>query len=127
MSKNRLAPIKKMSIDRIELCGAVLSKRLKQLMEKESRYRFAKCFHIVDSQIVHAIWSVRNPTDLTPLRPHVLERFRAAEMLKTGTGLQVSKISQIGLLEVRDLRRTMGTVHGKRVRISSDCRRMSGR
>ena len=55
MSKNRLAPIKKMSIDRIELCGAVLSKRLKQLMEKESRYRFAKCFYIVDSQIVHAM------------------------------------------------------------------------
>lgn len=55
MSKNRLAPIKKMSIDRIELCGAVLNKRLKQLMEKESRYRFAKCFHIIDSQIVHAM------------------------------------------------------------------------
>lgn len=53
--KNRLAPIKKMSIDRLELCGAVLSRRLKQLMEKESRYRFAKCFHIVDSQIVHAM------------------------------------------------------------------------
>ena len=44
-----------MSIDRIELCGAVLNKRLKQLLEKESRYRFAKCFHIVDSQIVHAM------------------------------------------------------------------------
>ena len=55
MSKNRLTPIKKMSIDRIELCGAVLSKRLKQLMENKSRFRFAKCFHIVDSQIVHAM------------------------------------------------------------------------
>ena len=55
MSKNHLAPIKKMSIDRIELRGAVLRKRLKQLMEKESRYRFPKCFHIVDSQIVHAM------------------------------------------------------------------------
>ena len=53
MSKNHLASIK-MSIDRIEFCGAVLNKRLKQLME-ESRYRFAQCFHIVDSQIVHAM------------------------------------------------------------------------
>ena len=55
ISKNRLAPIKKMSIDRIELCGEVLNKRLKQLMEKESRYKFTKCYHIVDSQIVHAM------------------------------------------------------------------------
>ena len=125
MSKNRLAPIKKMSIDRIELCGAVLRKRLKQLMEKESRYRFAKCFHIVDSQIVHAM--VRKESyGFNTFAAHVLERFRAAQMLKTGTGLQVSKISQIGLLEVRDLRRSMGTVHGKRVRISSDCRRLNG-
>lgn len=55
VSKNRLAPIKIMSIDRIELCGAVLNKRLKQLVEKETRYQFVKCFHIVDSQIVHAM------------------------------------------------------------------------
>ena len=55
ISKNRLAPIKRMSIERIELCGAVLNKRLKQLVGKESRYHFAKFFHIVDSQIVHAM------------------------------------------------------------------------
>ena len=55
MSKNRLAPLKKMSIDRIELCAAVLSKRLKQLLIKESRFIFHKCYHLVDSQIVHAM------------------------------------------------------------------------
>ena len=55
LSKNRLAPIKKMSIDRIELCGAVLKKRLKVFIEKECRYRFEKIYHIVDSQIVHAM------------------------------------------------------------------------
>ena len=55
MSKNHLAPIKEKFIDKIDLCGAMLSKCLKQLMEKESRYRFAKGFHIVDSQIVHAM------------------------------------------------------------------------
>ena len=54
LSKNRLAPIKKMSIDCIELCGAVLNKRLKVFIEKECRYRFGKIYHIVDSQIVHA-------------------------------------------------------------------------
>ena len=52
-SKNRLAPIKKLSIDRIELCGAVLNKRLKAFVEKECRYRFQRIYHIVDSQIVH--------------------------------------------------------------------------
>ena len=52
ISKNRLSPLKKMSIDRIELCGAVLSKRLKVFLDKESRYNFAKYYHIVDSQIV---------------------------------------------------------------------------
>ena len=29
-----LVPVKAMSIDRIELCGAVLSKRLKELLER---------------------------------------------------------------------------------------------
>jgi len=55
MSKNRFIPVKKMAIDRIGLCGAVLNNRLKQLMEKESTYRIAKYLHIVDSQIVHAM------------------------------------------------------------------------
>ena len=36
-SKNRLAPIKKLSIARIELCGAVLNKCLKAFVEKECR------------------------------------------------------------------------------------------
>ena len=53
--KNRLAPIKKLSIDRIELCGAVLNKHLKTFVEKECRYRFQRLYRIVDSQIVHAM------------------------------------------------------------------------
>lgn len=55
VSKNRLAPIKKMSIDKIELCGAVLSKRLKSFIDKECRYTFEKCYYVVVSQIVHAM------------------------------------------------------------------------
>ena len=34
ISKNPLVPVKAMSIDWIELCGAVLSKRLKELLER---------------------------------------------------------------------------------------------
>ncbi|XP_068712869.1 uncharacterized protein [Montipora foliosa] len=55
LSKNRLAPIKKMSIDRIELCGAIINKRLKVLVQQQCRYHFQKFYHIVDSQIVHAM------------------------------------------------------------------------
>ena len=32
LSKNHLAPLKRMSIDRIELCGAILNKRLKKTL-----------------------------------------------------------------------------------------------
>ena len=55
LSKNRLAPVKRISIDRIELCGAVLNKRIKTILQKQCRYRFQRCYHIVDSQIVHAM------------------------------------------------------------------------
>lgn len=46
-----------MSIDRIELCGAVLSKRIKELLERERelRYQFTGCLHLVDPKIVHAM------------------------------------------------------------------------
>ncbi|XP_068704135.1 uncharacterized protein [Montipora capricornis] len=37
LSKNRLAPVKRMSIDRIELCGAVLNKRLKAVLRQQCR------------------------------------------------------------------------------------------
>ncbi|XP_068723851.1 uncharacterized protein [Montipora capricornis] len=50
--ENRLAPSKKLSINRIELCGAVLNKRLKTTITEQCRYRFEKCYHITDSQIV---------------------------------------------------------------------------
>ena len=55
LSKNRLAPIKNMSIDRIELCGALLNSTLKAFLLTQCRYRFVKCYHIVDSQIVHSM------------------------------------------------------------------------
>ncbi len=55
MSKNRLAPTKKISIDRVELCGAVLNKRLKTVITEQCRYRFEKLYHVTDSQIVQAM------------------------------------------------------------------------
>ena len=54
-SKNRVAPLKKANIVRLELSGALLSKRLRCFIQKESRYTFQKIYHIGDSEIVTAM------------------------------------------------------------------------
>ena len=46
-----------MDIVRLELCGTVLSKRLRKFMEEEMRYRFKEVHHLVDSQIIKAMIS----------------------------------------------------------------------
>ena len=54
-SKNRLAPIKVIDTVRLELLGAVISKRLRSFINKHMRYKFDKTYHIVDSEIVKAM------------------------------------------------------------------------
>ena len=54
-AKCRMAPLKTLDIVRIELCGAVLSARLRATVEKEMNLRFAKVVHVVDSEIVKAM------------------------------------------------------------------------
>ena len=55
LSKTRLAPTTKLSIDWIELCGAVLNNKLKTTITEQCRHRFEKCYHITDSQIFHSM------------------------------------------------------------------------
>jgi len=54
-SKSRMAPIKILDIVRIELCGALLSARLRGTIEKELKLNCEKILHIIDSEIVHAM------------------------------------------------------------------------
>ena len=54
MAKNRIAPVKQMTIPRLELCGAILSCRLRVMIEKESDWKFHSIMHLVDSAIVRA-------------------------------------------------------------------------
>lgn len=54
-AKSRVTPIRKITIVRIELNGALLSKRLSAFIKKESRFVFSKEFFIVDSEIVRAM------------------------------------------------------------------------
>ena len=53
--KSRVTPIRKITIVRIELNGALLSKRLSAFIKKESLLVFSKEFFIVDSEIVRAM------------------------------------------------------------------------
>ena len=45
-SKNRIAPVKIVDIVRLELAGAVLSKRLRVFIQKEVRYACSAIYHI---------------------------------------------------------------------------------
>ena len=51
---SRLAPTKRVSIVRLELCGA-LTVRLKRFLSKHSRWAFAMIMYIVDSEIERAM------------------------------------------------------------------------
>ena len=54
-SKCRVAPLKIIDIVRLELAGAVLSKRMRVFLKKEMRYNFTEVYHLVDSEIVKAM------------------------------------------------------------------------
>ena len=54
-SKTRIAPIKTVNIVRLELCGAVLNKRLGVFIESEMSYEFTYTIHIIDSEIVKSM------------------------------------------------------------------------
>lgn len=51
-SKSKLAPLRQVTIPRIELCGAVLACRLRQFIEEEMEWSFDSIIHITDSEIV---------------------------------------------------------------------------
>ena len=54
-SKSRIGPVKRISIVRLELNGALMSKRLAEFTEKETRYNFQEKYYIVDSKIVRSM------------------------------------------------------------------------
>ena len=49
MAKNRIAPIKKISTPQMELNGAVISKRIRQVIENEMCLEFEEVIHLIDS------------------------------------------------------------------------------
>ena len=51
-AKTRLAPLKVITIPRLELNSAVIACRLRKFITKEMNFEFSKVFHITDSRIV---------------------------------------------------------------------------
>ena len=51
-AKNRIAPIKKISIPQMELNGTVIAKRVKKVVDKEMRYDFERIIYLTDSEVV---------------------------------------------------------------------------
>ena len=54
MAKNRIATSRQLSIPRLELCGAIVSCRMRRIIEDEMTYKFSSVMHITDSAIVRA-------------------------------------------------------------------------
>lgn len=54
VAKNKIAPVKQLSIPRLELCGALVATRLRETIVKQFNWDFESVFHIVDSSIVRS-------------------------------------------------------------------------
>ena len=52
VAKSRIAPLHKTTTPRMELNGAVLSKRGRQIIEEELNLKFEKVLHLIDSETV---------------------------------------------------------------------------
>ena len=51
-SKNRVAPMQVISIVRLELCGAIIAKRLAEFIAAEIRFKIEKKYFLIDSQVI---------------------------------------------------------------------------
>ncbi|XP_068742502.1 uncharacterized protein [Montipora capricornis] len=84
-AKSRVAPLKKLTIPRLELQGAVLASRLGKTILKESRLKFEKSVFFLDSKIVLA-W----------ICSETREKFKIIQILLSGDTSQESKTWQYG-------------------------------
>ena len=84
MAKARIAPVDRVSTPRMELNGAVISKRCRILIAREMRYKFTRVLHLVDSE------TVLNMLHKTSSRFKVYEGVRVGE-IQAATGGDMSE------------------------------------
>ncbi|XP_037774994.1 uncharacterized protein LOC119572052 [Penaeus monodon] len=53
-ARNKIAPMKQMSIPRLELCAALMAARLRESILKEFTWNFEAIYHILDSSVVRS-------------------------------------------------------------------------
>ena len=80
MAKSRIGPVTKLAVPRMELNGAVLSKRCRTVIEKEMRYKFERVIHLIDSE------TVLNQLNRTSYRFKVYEGVRIGEIQAATSG-----------------------------------------
>ena len=80
MAKSRIGPVAKVSTPRMELNGAVLSKRCRVVLEREMNYTFEKVIHLIDSE------TVLNQINKTSYRFRVYEGVRIGEIQAASSG-----------------------------------------
>ena len=74
MAKSRIAPLHRITIPRMELNGAILSKRGREVIQAEMRMKFDKVLHLIDSQ------TVLNMLHKTSTRFQIYEGSRVGEI-----------------------------------------------
>ena len=84
MAKCKIAPMTKLTTPQMELNGAVISKRMRKVLEKEMRCQFEKTLHIVDSE------TVLNMLHKTSTRFKIYEGVRIGEIQTATNGIMDS-------------------------------------
>ena len=113
------------AVDKIDLCGVVLSKRLKSFTDKECRYTFEKCYYVVDSQIVHAMIQ-KSSYGFNTFAATRIGEIQGGTNIEIGIGARVNLILQIGWLEERSQVKLVFTAIGKKDLSFSNNLRVSG-
>ena len=54
-AKSKICPVKVISMVRIEMNGALLSKRSQAFIARETKIKFSKVYFVTDSQIVYSL------------------------------------------------------------------------
>ena len=85
-AKSRVAPVKPMTIPRLELCKAVLAVRISLMIDKELQYSDVRHFYYTDSKVVIGYITIQR-SDSMCLLPIASDLFSHTLVLHNGTTL----------------------------------------